>query len=480
MEILSGYEPKAPLRFFEELCAIPHGSKNTKAISEYCVQFAKKRGLDVIQDDMNNVIITKKATPGYENEVGIIIQGHLDMVCVKTVDSNIDFMQDGLVLETDGSILWAKDTSLGGDDGIAIAMALAVLDADDIKHPQIEAIFTVDEEIGLLGAQYIDLSSITGKRLINIDSEDDSQILTSCAGGTFIEGVIPVKRVAYTGVEAILELKGLQGGHSGAEIHKERGNSNALMGRVLYHLKDLIEICEVNGGTATNVIPSRTVSTILFHKSNAEVVQQNLQDIVEVLKKEYIIAEPNISLTLTINSENTRAVIDEESKRFLLNALMNLPNGVQARSLAIADLVETSLNLGIFNTMEDRMVLNYSIRSSVESAKEYLVERISVMVELMSGSTEVKGDYPGWEYRLDSPLRDSMIKVYTDLFGKEPIIAAIHAGLECGLFSAKIEDLDCVSIGPNLHDIHSVNERMELASVSRIWDLLLGVLKMKI
>ncbi len=479
MGILSNYEPKKPLKYFEELCAIPHGSGNTKAISDYCVEFANERNLKVIQDDLNNIIITKEATPGYENEVGIIIQGHLDMVCVKTTDSTFDFDHDGLILETDGKKVWAKDTSLGGDDGIAIAIALAILDSDDIEHPQIEAVFTVDEEIGLLGALDIDLSSITGKKLINIDSEDDTMILTSCAGGTFLECSLPIKFELQRGMVATIELKGLQGGHSGAEIHKERVNSNVMMGRILNEIKEKSYILDLFGGTATNVIPSRTETKILYDEIYSNEIKAKLESLSSILKKEFAIAEPDFKIVLNEDKVKDGAVLNENSHSILINALMNLPNGVHSWSLSIKDLVETSSNLGICKIVDECIVIDYSIRSSVDSARDYVVTKIISLVEFMGGSTKYKGSYPGWEYRMDSPLRDTVINVYKQQFGKEPIIAAIHAGLECGLFSDKIEDLDCVSIGPNLHDIHSVSECMELESTERIWKLVLGVLKTK-
>ncbi len=480
MNKLVGLEPKEPLKFFEELCMIPHGSGNTRAISDYCVSFAKERNLEVIQDEWNNIIIIKKATAGYENEEPVIIQGHLDMVCEKTEDSDFDFQTDSLELETDGEWIWAKNTTLGGDDGIAIAMALAVLDSKELSHPKIEAVFTVDEEIGLLGAAAIDLSMLTGKKLINIDSEDDTQILTSCAGGIFLEGTIPVCRMSSTGVEYELALKGLLGGHSGAEIHKGRGNSNVLMGRILFAVSDIIDITTVNGGNAHNVIPSQTVAHVVVSKEHEQAMLEKLAVVIEEIQKEYAISDSGMYLDIkAMDNEIKSDVLDEKSKMVLVNALMNLPNGIQSMSMAIPDLVETSLNLGVLSVTAEHTSLKYNIRSSVESAKYYLGNRTVAMIEMMGGTGQINGDYPGWEYLADSPLREQVVKVYTKVFGKEPIIGAIHAGLECGLFASKIKNLDCVSIGPNLMEIHSVNERMEVASAEKIWKLLIGVLDQK-
>lgn len=479
---LVGLEPKEPLRFFEELCMIPHGSGNTKAISDYCVSFAEERNLQVIQDDWNNIIIIKEATSGYENEEAVIIQGHLDMVCEKTEDSDFDFLQDSLELETDGEWIWAKNTTLGGDDGIAIAMALAVLDSKKLSHPRIEAVFTVDEEIGLLGAAAIDLSMLTGKKLINIDSEDDTQILTSCAGGIFLEGTIPVSHVTSVGVEYELTLKGLLGGHSGAEIHKGRGNSNVLMGRILFAVSEVVDIVTVNGGNAHNVIPSQTIARVVVSKGYEQAMLKKLAAVIKEIQKEYVIADGGVYLEFkAMDSEiaNDVAVLDEKSKMILVNTLMNLPNGIQSMSMAIPGLVETSLNLGVLSMTAEHILLKYNIRSSVESAKYYLGNRTVAMIEMMGGTGQINGDYPGWEYLVYSPLREQVVKVYTKVFGKEPIIGAIHAGLECGLFASKIEDLDCVSIGPNLMEIHSVNERMEVSSAEKIWKLLIMVLEQK-
>ena len=476
MKVLAGYEPKEPLSFFEELCAIPHGSANTKAISDYCVKFAEDRKLACIQDADNNVIITKAATAGYEEKDTIIIQGHLDMVCEKVAGSDFDFMMDGLILEVNDGWISAQGTTLGGDDGIAIAIALAILDAKDIPHPKIEAVFTVDEETGLLGAKSIDLSSLTGHKLINIDAEDDSQIITSCAGATFLECHIPVEYVKTQGIEYIIELKGLLGGHSGAEIHKGRGSSNILMGRTLYYLKDFVEVSDVRGGNADNVIPNYTTAVVVVQKENETAMLEKLAQIEADMKEEYAITDPGLCIVANSKGDTEIEIMDAKGKVALLNALMNLPNGIQAMSSSIPGLVETSTNMGVFVIKDGVMTLNYNVRSSIESAKRYLADRTIAMVEALGGTVDEHGDYPGWAYRIDSSLRDTVVKVYTKINGKEPEVGAIHAGLECGLFTKKIDDLDCVSIGPNLIDIHSVNERMEIASVERIWKLILGVL----
>lgn len=479
MGILSGCEPKEALEFFEELCAIPHGSGNTKAISDYCVKFANDRGLTVIQDEINNIIITKEATKGYENKDTIILQGHLDMVCVKTPESDFDFQTDGLMLEYDGQWLSAKNTSLGGDDGIAIAMILAILNSSTIQHPPIEAIFTIDEEIGLVGAQAIDLAMLKGKKLINIDSEDDTQILTSCAGGLSINTNIPISYHKTSGLLYEIKIHGLLGGHSGAEIHKQRGNANVLMGRVLNSLGDKIQLINIYGGTAHNVIPRLSSAEILINADYEDVFLTSLAQIESEIQDEYAIADSGFQISTTRSNEVERQVLDSIGTLSVINALINLPNGIQTMSTSIEGLVETSANLAVCHMSDHSFHIEFSLRSSKETAKHYLADRIISMIRFMGGNSEIIGEYPAWEYKEESQLRESVVKVYTKIFDKEPIVAAIHAGLECGLFSKKIPGIDCISIGPNLEDIHSVNERMEIASVEKIWKLLIGVLEMK-
>lgn len=479
MEVLLGCEPQEVFSYFEKLCEIPHGSGNTKAISDYCVEFAQDRGLTVIQDPINNIIIIKEATLGYEKEETIILQGHLDMVCEKREDSTFDLKKDGLVLETDNQWIWAKDTTLGGDDGIAIAMILAILDSQIIPHPRLEVIFTVDEEIGLIGATEIDLSMLRGKKLINIDGEDDNQIITSCAGGVLLEGRIPLNVQENQGMEYTIELKGLLGGHSGVDIHKERGNSNLLMGRILYALKDMIYIVDVDGGHAHNVIPNYTKANILLSSNNEEVFESAIQRIELELRTEYQLSEGGLCISAKKGKKIVSQTITEESKILLLNALMNLPNGIQTMSAAIPGLVETSLNLGVCKIENNHLYLTYNIRSSKESAKGYLVKRASYMIQLLGGTCQENGVYPGWEYKKDSELRDTMVDVYQKLFGEAPRIEAIHAGLECGIIGSKIKDLDGVSIGPNLENVHSVYERLEIKSVEKIWKLLKAILALK-
>lgn len=481
MSILEQYGPKEALHYFEEIAAIPHGSGNVKAISDYCVAFGKAHNLEVHQDELYNVILAKDATPGYEDVDPIIIQGHLDMVCEKTLDSKIDFMKDGLDLQTDGEWIWANGTTLGGDDGIAIAFGLAILASDTLQHPRIEAVFTVDEEIGLLGAAAIDLSMLQGKKMINIDSEEEGIITVSCAGGLSLEGTIPMEFKEKRGVCLDVAVTGLLGGHSGVEIHKEHGNSNQIMGRVLYEIGKEVDfkIVTMEGGSKDNAIPRHTTASVLVKAKDVTAFKNAVEKQSAILAHEYQTSDPDVKVTCDVKKEMTMNVLKKESQKILLNALMNLPNGVQSWSMDIKGLVETSLNMGIMRLDSKQLKVNFAVRSSKASAIEYLTDRTTAMIESMGGKAKVSGAYPGWEYKKDSELRDTFIKVYEELFGEEPRVEAIHAGLECGLLSGKIEGLDAVSIGPDMKDVHTYTEKLSIPSTKRTWDLVVKVLAMK-
>lgn len=486
MRVLENLKPENVFYFFEEICSIPHGSGNMKAISDYCVKFAEERGLWVKQDGMGNVIIRKNATAGYEEAEPAVLQGHMDMVCEKTRESTIDFEKDGLELKTDGKMVWANGTTLGGDDGIAVAYALAVLDSSDIAHPMIEVVLTVDEEIGLLGAAGIDLSELQGRRLINLDSEEEGIFLTSCAGGLSLECSLPLQYEECTGITCSIDLSGCKGGHSGTEIHKGRLNSNQAMGRVLDEMAqgDGCRIISLAGGSKDNAIPRYTNGKILVQDVKA--VQEIAGKLQEELSREYAGKEDGLTVTVKELSHGPEKVscLDSASNARALNALMNLPNGVQAMSADVEGLVETSLNMGVM-TLEElengsgRMVMKYAVRSSKESAKEYLTRRTIAMVEQMGGSCCIDGAYPGWDYKRESSLRDTFIRAYEKLYGETPVCEGIHAGVECGLFTGKIPDMDCISLGPNMQNVHTAEECLDAASAERTWRLLLEVLATK-
>ena len=477
MSILGHLEPANVFRFFEEICNIPHGSGNINKISDYLVDFAKERNLEYYQDAVKNVIIIKEATAGYENKEPIMLQGHMDMVAVKKPESSIDMETEGLRLKVDGDLIYAEDTSLGGDDGIAVAYELALLDAEDISHPCIECIFTVDEEVGLNGAAAIDLSVCKAKRMLNLDSEEEGIFLTGCAGGMRVDCKLPLKRERKDGALCEVHIGGLTGGHSGAEIHKGRANSNTLMGRFLVHAgkKVSMNIVSMEGGLADNAIPRETKMQVVV--SDVEALNTEVNAFDKILKTEYATKDAGIFAKVTVKEVGSFEAVTEEDSIKTGKLIFLLPGGVQAMSGDVEGLVETSLNMGQLSMKKEQINLGFSVRSSIESSKYMLVEKLYALTESFGGSCKSSGDYPGWAYRVDSPLRDSMKNIYMEMFGKEPKIEAIHAGLECGFFLGKIPELDCVSIGPDMKDIHTTEETMSISSVKRVWEFILKVLE---
>ncbi len=476
MEI-KNLEPKNVFYYFEEIAKIPHGSANTGAISDYLVSFAKERNLEHYQDQLGNVIIIKEASKGYEHKEPMMLQGHMDMVAVKKPDSKIDMKKEGLTLIVEGDWLFAKDTSLGGDDGIAVAYELALLAAEDLEHPRLECVFTVDEEIGLLGAKAIDVSMCKAKRMINIDSEDEGIFLTGCAGGMRVDCHLPLKKEEKKGSLITLKIGGLQGGHSGVEIHKERGNSNVLMARFLAHATRTTNLYlnRLQGGLADNAIPRET--TAEFLAEDIHQVELLVKQLEEQLKVELATKDPGVYCDLHLQDEQTLSVITAEDTKRTAAFLSCLPQGVQAMSADVKGLVETSLNMGLLSLKEDGLHAGFSVRSSLESAKYALEEKLYVLTEALGGTCKTTGDYPGWAYRVDSPLRELMLRIFKEKYGREPVVEAIHAGLECGFFLDKIPQLDCVSMGPDMKDIHTTEERMSISSVKRVWEYLVEVLK---
>lgn len=479
MSALEHLEPQSVFHFFEELCKIPRGTFDCKRVSDYCANFAKERGLEYIQDAANNVIIKKPGTAGYENSEPVIIQGHLDMVCEKTDDSEHDFQKDPIAVYDDGEFITAKDTSLGGDDGIAVAYALAILDSNDLEHPPIEAVFTTDEEVGMGGASAIDLSVLKGRMLINIDSEVEGTILAGCAGGFRHSIFLPVKREEKTGTILEILVRGLRGGHSGIEINQQRGNANKILGRILNSIKTeyTYAFVEMNGGTKDNVITPNSKVSILTDAKDAENIKAYVEALSEIIKTEFGSDEEDLEITVTISENATVNACTAEDTQKVVFLLIATPYGVQGLSRELEGLVESSLNLGIVATAEDCVEFTFMVRSSVESKKKEMKEALDAYAAFTGAKAEISGDYPAWMYKSNSRLRPLMIDTYQEMFGKLPIVTTIHAGLECGLLSGQLPELDCVSFGPNMFDVHSVNEKLEIASVQRMWEYLLAVLK---
>lgn len=471
--------PQRVFYYFEQIAAIPHGSRNTKAISDFLVNFAKEHNLVWYQDENNNVVIVKEASAGYEAAEPIIIQGHMDMVCEKEKGVDIDFEKDGLKLYIDGDFLKAEGTTLGGDDGIAVAYALALLDSQEIAHPKLEVVITVDEEIGMLGADAIDLSMLTGHTMLNIDSDVEGSFLTGCAGGMAVNVTLPIKRVMQSGEKVALTITGLEGGHSGSEIDKEHGNANILMGRLLRALfeETPFGIISLAGGLKDNAIPRECVTELLVPQENVNLVKEIADKLDIELKKEFMTADPSVCIEFEDLGKKEESILDFGSVSRVIFYLRSVPNGVQHMSQVMHGMVETSLNLGIMELKEDALHTVTSIRSSVGTRKADLLDRVTAIVELLGGEAEVEGDYPAWEYKQDSSLRPQIAKVYKQLYGKDPVFETIHAGLECGLLSEKIKNLDCVSFGPDNFDIHTPKEKLSISSTGRVWDFIVEFLR---
>ena len=481
MGVLSNLEPQSVFHYFEEITKIPHGSGNVEQISDFLAAFAEERGLFHIQDAWKNVIIVKEATPGYEKEPAVILQGHMDMVAVKKPDCDIDMKKDGLRVAVDGDKIYAEGTSLGGDDGIAVAYALALLDSDSISHPKLEVIITVDEEVGMDGAREIDLSMLTGNRMVNLDSEEEGIFLTSCAGGARVKCDLKLETQNLDGLTYEVAVGGLLGGHSGGEIDKERGNSNCLFGRLLRRLceKMPVGLAELKGGLADNAIPRETVGLLVIDKADSEKFASVLDTVEKEIQSELSSKDPDVFIKATEKESVAVECTTAESTRKAADFLSAVPNGVQAMSADMPGLVETSLNLGILEYAGGELRAEFSVRSSVESAKNALIGKLFALTELAGGSNTVTGDYPGWKFRKDSPLREKMVRLYEEMYGKAPKVEAIHAGLECGILGSKISDLDCVSMGPDMRDIHTTEETLSISSTRRVWEYLVRLLETK-
>lgn len=480
MGVLSDLTPASVFKYFEEICGIPHTSHHEKELSDYCVRFARERGYSCTQDEMGNVLIIAEATPGYENVEAVIVQGHLDMVGDKIDGCDIDMEKEGPRVYIDDDYIRADGTTLGGDNGIAVAYALALLDATDgsIPHPRVEVVLTVCEEVGLLGAAAMDLSSCQARRMLNIDSEVEGILTAGCAGGRRACCRIPVKRISRTGLSCRLELSGLMGGHSGMEIDKGRANAVMLLGRFLMLLKENMpyDLITLNAGVKENVIPKSGSAVILITPDEKDILKYVLEKFKKSMEAEYGEADPLIHLGLAAENSGEFSALDKDSLLRVLTALNLMPNGVQAMSIDLPGLVETSINTGIAELTDDELILRQSIRSSVSSAKEMLSRKVKLLAGQLGGSVDFMGDYPAWPYARTSKLRDQCIAVFKRQYGYEPKIELMHAGLECGIFSGKLDGLDCISFGPNLFNVHTPGEHASISSIARVWEYLKAIL----
>jgi dipeptidase D len=480
MKTLENLEPKKVFEFFEEICSIPHGSGNLDKISSYLENFAKERKLEYIRDKYNNVIIIKEATNGYKDKAPIILQGHMDMVAVKTEDCKINMETDGLKLKVDGDYIYAEGTSLGGDDGIAVAYMLAILDSDDIEHPRIEAVITTDEETGMYGATAIDLSMLKGRKMLNIDSEEEGILLTSCAGGMRTDCHIPISTEYKDGGSYLtVTISGLIGGHSGTEINKGHVNAIRQLAMVLKKTYNSVpfKIVQISGGEKDNAIPRQANAVVKVTDDRKSELITELDRIAMLERNENKSREKDMFIEVYETRMSDELAFDEESTQKIIDFLILLPNGVMTMSADIEGLVETSLNIGVLKTNINEVIASCAIRSSIESAKHKVNLVVETLTKTFGGYIENHGEYPGWQFNPDSKLRSDMLRIYKDMFGNEAKVEAMHAGLECGIMVSKIPGLDCVSFGPNILDIHTTEEKLSISSTQRMWGYILEILK---
>lgn len=484
MGVLDNLQPKSVFYFFEQISQIPRGSGNQRAISDYIVEFAKQRGLNFRQDETYNVLVTKDGTKGFENAPSVIFQGHIDMVCKKGMESKHDFLTEPLTLKIDGNYVHADNTTLGADNGIAVAYMLAILDSKDIEHPPIEAIFTTDEEIGMLGAYAFDASDLKGKTFINIDTDEEGKFIISCSGGQRAEIQLPIEREnsLQENVPYILEISGLLGGHSGADIHLQRANANKLLGRVLHkiYIDFKLKVASISGGSVDNAISSNAEAVLLVKTEDTEKIQAVLEEIQSVFRNEYqAVQENSITISMRKLQEKVEKVFTDETTKKAIDILLLIPYGVITVSFdeKIKGLVESSNNIGVVKTTDTDIIFLNAIRSSVVSKKHAIYEQIEAIARLTGAKSIASASYPAWELKENSKIVSLFESAYQEIFNKIPKIQSIHAGLECGVFSEKIKDLDAISIGPNIIAEHTEREALDIASVTRMWELIKEVLK---
>lgn len=482
---------KTYLGWFEKICSIPHESRNEQALSNFLVEFAKERHLDVSQDEKGNILIRKPGTRGMEQAPTVILQGHMDMVCVKDEGLDFDFARDPLRLVTDGDRLHADGTSLGADNGIALAYILALLDSDDIPHPPLEAVVTVDEEVGMGGATAFDASQLTASLFINMDSEDEGVFCVSCAGGRRSRMHIPAETEDAAPLAAggngrfyIITVTGLAGGHSGLEIIKERGNSNKLLARVLDDLtrKFSCRIVSLNGGTAANAIPKES-SAVVLTTAEEKKLRAELDSWTEIFRHELRGADGTGLVITLADAEAAGKVLTERCAANVISAALLIPTGIASMDMNITSqrLVESSNNFAMIHMEEGEIVFHCQTRSSVASKKEALCRQIDVLAAMIGATVEHSGDYPAWEYNPNSRLQPLFESAYRDLFHRDARVEGIHAGLECGLFAEKFKNLgrsmDFLSFGPTVSGAHTTRESLSLSSAENTWKLLTEVLR---
>lgn len=475
--VLKDLNPSLVFKYFEQISQIPRGSGNEKEISEFLVNFAKELNLEVIQDEHLNVIIKKPATAGYENCPGVILQGHMDMVCEKNKDVDHDFEKDPIKLRIVDDMIYASGTTLGADNGIAVAMSMAILASNDLAHPALEVLITSDEEAGMTGANGLDGSILKGKYIINLDSEEEGYLLVSCAGGNRYYVTLPLtyKPVDENKQALLVEVKGLLGGHSGMDIVKQRANSNVVMGRILNLIDVDYDLVEVNGGSKNNAIPRECEAKVVVAKDQVDALKTSISKIEEILKHEF--RTTDAGLKVVVEETTADKVLSDDCKSKAILLLNLIPNGIQTQSMDIEGLVESSTNLGVVKTLDDKMSFESAVRSSVATLRQNINDKTKLLADSVGASIEITDGYPAWEYVKDSKLEHICVDVYEKLNSKKPIITAIHAGLECGLLLSKMEGGEAISMGPDMFEVHTPNEHLSIASVKNVYEYLLEVLK---
>ncbi|AXB57133.1 aminoacyl-histidine dipeptidase [Flavobacterium fluviale] len=472
-------EPKALWNKFADLNAVPRPSKKEERVIEFMKNFGNSLGLETFEDEIRNVIIRKPATPGMENRKAIVMQGHLDMVHQKNADTIFDFDTQGIDMYVDGDWVRARGTTLGADNGLGVATIMAILESKDIPHPAIEALFTIDEETGMTGALNLKGGILQGQILLNLDTEEDDEIDIGCAGGidvtatrAYHEEEVPEGSVGYT-----ITVKGLNGGHSGMDIHKGLGNANKIMNRLLFDGFENfgLQIVEVNGGSLRNAIPRESVAKVIISQMFDEAYVYDMQEIISDIKAEYKTTEPNLSIEI-VKGELPEKVMDLGVQEGIIRAIYAAQNGVYRMSADMADLVETSNNIARVIIKDGEILVGCLTRSSVESSKFDLANSLRSAFELVGCEVELSGSYPGWTPNVNSEILEVLKEIYEKQNGEQPKVVACHAGLECGILGTNYPDMDMISFGPTIHGAHSPDERASISSAQKYWKFVLEIL----
>lgn len=475
---LAGLHPSDVFGHFEQICAIPHESGDTKAISNYMVKLAQDHKLAYVQDESNNVVIYAPASKGYEQQPSIALQGHLDMVCVSTDPAN-NPAKVGVKPVTDGKIVWAEGTSLGADDGIGVSILLAILsNLDKLPHPSLEFLFTTDEELGFIGAVGLDMSLIKSRRMISADCENETECVVTSAATSRLNSTLPVKRESSEGLSGIsVNISGLLGGHSGVDIHRNRTNAIVLMSQLLQTLMKsyYIRIVSFTGGQVYNSIPTVCEVTIATQQAQFEQVKKQLDESCKAIADSLKVREPG--LVINYSPESVGACLTETDSRRIIEALCSIPDGCIEMSEISNDQAAVSINTGVVKLENEAFTMISMLRSNKQMAIDPLIEQFKSVITRVDGECEISDAYDVWEYKEDSPLREKYLNSFSSVVGRKPVIASCHGGLEAGLFVEKIPDLDIISIGPTIYYPHTVNEQVEVPSVAHIYETLCYLLK---